>query len=195
MDRRFVPLPENRSAREAVERLAEAAATGADFPLLFLHGPPGAGKSHLAAGLVESVARSEPPRTAQTLAAAELGRDLLQPPVERRAVSREAVGCDLLVLEDVQHLPPAAGDELAAILDRRQARRRATLVTAVRGPVELGHAARLSSRLAGGLVVGIPPLGESSRRQLAAALCEERHLTVTDEVISWLARDPGGARP
>jgi chromosomal replication initiator protein len=145
--------------------------------------------------LVESVATSEPPRTAQVLAAAELGRDLLQPPIERRAVAREAVGCDLLVIEDVQHLPPAAGDELAGILDRRQARRRATMVTAVRGPAELGHLARLESRLAGGLVVGISPLSEASRRQLAAALCEDRQLRVDEDVIAWLARDPGGARP
>ena len=43
--------------------------------------------------------------------------------------------------------------------------------------------------------MSIPPLGESSRRQLAAALCEDRKLKVTDDVIAWLARDPGGARP
>jgi chromosomal replication initiator protein len=192
---RFVPLPENRSAREAVDRLVSAAARGASFPLLFVHGPPGSGKSHLAAAAVERVAQAEPPRTALTLAAAELGRDLLMPPTERRETAREAAGSDLLVLEDVQHLPPAAGDELAAILDRRQARRRTTLVTAVRGPAELGQRSRLASRLAGGLVVSIPPLAESSRRQLAAALCEDRQLRVTDDVIGWLARDPGGARP
>jgi chromosomal replication initiator protein len=192
---RFVPLPENRSAHRAVDRLAEGVRRGADVPLLCLHGPPGVGKSHLVNRLVESVATGEPPRTAQVLAAAELGRDLLQPPIERRAVAREAVGCDLLVIEDVQHLPPAAGDEVAAILDRRQARRRPTVVTAVRGPAELGLPARFTSRLAGGLVVGIAPLSEPSRRQLAAALCEDRQLRVADDVIGWLARDPGGARP
>lgn len=196
MDRpRFVALPENRSACEAVDRLAAAVAHGADVPLLFIHGPPGSGKSHLASELIERVAQGDPPRTAQTAAAAELGRDLLQPPVERRLVTREVVGCDLLVLEDVQHLPPAAADELAAILDRRQARRRPTLVTAVRGPAELNLPARLTSRLGGGLVVGIQPLGELSRRQLAAALCQDQQLKVTDDVIGWLARDPGGARP
>jgi chromosomal replication initiator protein len=192
---RFVQLPENRSAHQAVDRLAEAVRRGADVPLLCLHGPPGSGKSHLVRTLVESVATCEPPRTAQVLAAAELGRDLLQLPMERRVVVREAVGCDLLVIEDVQHLPPASGDELAGILDRRQARRRATMVTAVRGPAELGHSARLESRIAGGLVVGISPLSEASRRQLAAALCEDRQLKVTEDVIAWLARDPGGARP
>src|SRR5947209_3221080 len=176
MDPRFVPLPENRSAGQAVDRLTEAVARGAEFPLVYLHGPPGSGKSHQANTLIERVAQGE--RSAQTLAAAELGRELLRPPVERREVSREAVGTDLLVIEDVQHLPPAAGGELAAILDRRQARRRATLVTAVRGPAELEHASRLTSRLAGGLVVGIPPLSEPSRRQLAAALCADRQLKV-----------------
>jgi chromosomal replication initiator protein len=193
MNPRFVPLPEHRSAWQAVDRLAKAVARGADFPLLYLNGPPGSGKSHLANSLIERIAQGE--RSAQTLAAAELGRELLMPPMERRETSREAVGSDLLVIEDVQHLPPAAGGALAAIIDRRQARRRATVVTAVRGPAELEHAARLTSRLTGGLVVGIPPLGEPSRRQLAAALCADRQLKVTDDVIAWLARDPGGARP
>src|SRR5262245_20209301 len=113
MHRRFVALPENRSAAEAVGRLAGPA----DPALLFVHGPPGSGKSHLASTLIERVAQAQPPRTAQTFAAAELGRTLTQPIVERRETTREAVGCDVLVLEDVQHLPPAAGDELAAILD------------------------------------------------------------------------------
>lgn len=192
---RFVALPENRSAQQAVGHLAAAVAGGVECPLLVLHGPPGAGKSHLASELVERVAHVEPPRTAQTAAAAELGRDLLQPPVARREIIREVVGCDLFVVEDLQHLPPAAAEELAAILDRRQARRRATLITALRGPADLRFPARLTSRLVGGLIVGIPPLAEASRRQLAADLCGDRQLRVTDEVVGWLARDPGGARP
>jgi chromosomal replication initiator protein len=188
---RFIPLPENRSALRAVERLA----TGAEFPLLFLHGPPGSGKSHLAGGLIERFTRTDPARTAQSAAAAELGRSLLQMPQDRQPVIRETAGCDLLVVEDVQHLPPAAADELAYILDHRQARRMPTVVTAVRGPADLRAPARLNSRFVGGLVVGIAPLGEASRRDLAVRLCAERGLPIAEDLLGWLARDPGGARP
>ncbi|MBO0697602.1 MAG: ATP-binding protein, partial [Zavarzinella sp.] len=135
---RFVPLAENRPALRAVEQLAAAAAQGTDFPLLFLHGPPGAGKSHLAHGLVERVTQANPALTAQTVAAAEFGRSLLGRPQDRQPVVRESTDTDLLVVEDVQHLPSAAGDAVANVLDRRQARRKPTLVTASGGPAELG---------------------------------------------------------
>src|SRR5829696_9863869 len=185
---RFVPLSENRSAHRAVEQLAAAAARGAEFPLLFLHGPPGSGKSHLAAGLIERVTQADPAQTAQTVAAAEFGRSLLQRPQDRQPVIREAIAADLLVVEDVQHLPPAAGDEVAYVLDRRQARRKPTVVTASGGPAELGAAPRLTSRLVGGLVVGIAPLGEPSRRDLATRLCAERGLKVAYDIIGGIAR-------
>lgn len=188
---RFVQLPENRSAYQAVIRLGSTS----DVPLLFLHGPPGSGKSDLVRGLVEHITQLDPEKTAQTLAGAEVGRALMQPPLDRRAIIRDAIGCDLLVLEDVQHLQVGAGNEVAHIVDRRLARRKPTVVTAVRGPAELETSPRLGSRLVGGLVVGIQPLGEPSRRELAAALCRERGISVADDVVAWLARDPGGARP
>src|SRR4051812_10565458 len=129
---RFVQLPENRSAFQAVMSLASEEQS----PLLFLHGPPGSGKSHLVQALVEQFTQLEGERTAQVLSAAELGRALMQPPQMRLPFSKEAIACDLLVLEDVQHLPPDASDEIAHILDRRARRSRPTLVTSSRGPAE-----------------------------------------------------------
>jgi chromosomal replication initiator protein len=119
----------------------------------------------------------------------------LRPALERREISRDSISCDWLVVEDIQHLNAAAGGAVAHILDRRLSRRRPTLVTAVRGPSELELSPRLASRLTGGLVVGIQPLAQSSRRSLAADLCRQRNLRAEDAVIDWLARDPGGARP
>jgi chromosomal replication initiator protein len=192
---RFVPLPENRAALRAIAQLAEAVVRDVDSPLHFLHGPPGCGKSLLVAGLIERVTLGESARTAQTAAAAEFGRALLQAPLERSAAAREALDCDLLVVEDAQHLPLAASDELGSILDRRLARRKTVVVTASRSPAELNCSARLAGRFAGGLAIAIQPLCEPSRRELAAALCRERKLQVADDVLAWLARDPGGARP
>ena len=192
---RFVQLPENRAAFRAIEQFAEAVVREIDSPLLFLHGPTGSGKSHLIAGLIERATLGESSRTAQMLSAAEFGRVLLQAPLLRSEDSREALASDLLVIEDVQHMPPAAGDELASILDRRQARRKAVVVTASRSSAELNCSSRLAGRLAGGLSVAIQPLSEPSRRELGVALCRERKLKVADDVVAWLARDPGGARP
>jgi len=192
---RFVPLPANRAALRAITQVAEAVVRDIDSPLHFLHGPPGCGKSHLVAGLVECVTQGEPTRTALTVAAAEFGRALQLPPLDRAAAAREALDCDLLVVEDVQHLPPGASDELATVLDRRLARRKTAVVTASRSAADLNCSARLAGRFAGGLSVAIQPLSEPSRRELAAALCRERKLQVTDDVVAWLARDPGGARP
>jgi chromosomal replication initiator protein len=187
----FIQLPENRSAYQAVMSLVAAA----ELPLLFLHGPPGSGKSHLANALVEHFTQLDGSRTAQVMSAAELGRALMQSPQDRLPFSKEAIGCDLLVLEDVQHLPAGAAEEIAHILDRRQRRSRPTLVTSGCGPAELELPSRLAGRLAGGLVVGIQPLSLPSRLELAATLCRQRKLKVEDAVINWLARDPGGARP
>jgi chromosomal replication initiator protein len=188
---RFVPLPENRAAFDAAVRFGPHSS----LPLLFFHGPPGAGKSHLVQAIVERLTRKNPSTTVQVLAAAEFGRTLMLPPLEKQGAIREAIACDLLAIDDLQHLPGAAANELAQILDRRQRRRGMTVLTAGRGPAELEVSARLTSRLVGGLVIGITPLSAISRRQLAAALCRERRLRLADEVIDWLAQDPGGARP
>ena len=96
----------------------------------------------------------------------------------------------------MQHLPPRARDSFAAVLDDRAARRGATLLTAGPGPAELpGLPARLASRLAGGLVVGLEPLGEASRREFLAQSARVRRLSVRPEVLDWLARHtPGSGR-
>ena len=196
----FIPLPENRSALQAVERYAgrftRETLRPRSLPLLYLHGPPGSGKSHLANGLMDQITTGTSAKTAQAVAAVDLGRWLTQPPGADDPL-RELRTCDLLVIEDVQHLHTEAATGLAGLLDHRQSRFRGTVVTASNGPAEFKRfSLRLTSRLASGLVVGLEPLALLSRRHLAERFCQERKLAVTGEVIDWLAREPtGGVRP
>jgi chromosomal replication initiator protein len=197
---RFIVLPENRSALDAVEQLAHRL-TAADaqrkpFPPLFLHGPPGCGKSHLASGVVDQVVAGSG-RTVQILAAVDLGKILMEPISPGNDPRPDLRNCDLLIIEDVQHFPAPAAEALAHLIDHRQARSRCLMATGSAGPVALTHLPnRLTSRLAGGLVVGLEPFSARSRRVLAEELCRQWRLHVTAEVLDWLAREPsGGARP
>src|SRR5262245_20624816 len=81
---RFVILPENRSARRAVQRWStfeiKRATRRKSFPLLFLHGPPGTGKSHLVQGAVERIIATARDRSAHVIPARDLGRLLTDIP-------------------------------------------------------------------------------------------------------------------
>jgi chromosomal replication initiator protein len=196
---RFVVIPETRSALHAVEQLAAAVVAGrpAVSPLM-LHGPPGTGKTHLATGLLAAVSQGSPARTARLLAASDLAADG-RPDAARPAPEawEGARACDLLIVEDVQHLPARAAADLARLIDHRLSRRRPVVVTAAVGPAQLTTLPpRLTSRLSAGLVVGLEPLSAASRRAVLHDLAKRRGVKVGPGVLDWIAdATPGGVRP
>src|SRR5450432_3031492 len=66
---RFVATPETRAAWCAVRDVADGT-----HSLVFLHGPPGAGKSHLVHALAGEVAHQRPTCVVALLQASELAR-------------------------------------------------------------------------------------------------------------------------
>lgn len=184
----FVALPENRSAFIAVRRLARCLGQKrCPFAALVLHGPPGCGKSHLAGALHDF---AEDHYSSLRVNAGDWPRWNDDAPPENLG------GCDLLTVEDLQHLPSWAADALAELLDRRAARRRATIVTASKSPMELGNLpARLRSRLSAGLIIGIESLTAPSRRKLLGKLVQGRAAAIRDDALDWLAANiPGSVR-
>jgi chromosomal replication initiator protein len=197
-----IATPENCSAVEAVRRVAADVGSVskrlAVNPLL-LHGPSGAGKTHLVSALATEAVSRRPGLTVAHLPARTLGevfrftpKTASEPPTDLTA----ARDCDLLIVEDLQHLPAVAATGFGQLLDFRCARRRQIVLTSTAGPAQLtALPVRLTSRLAAGLVVGLEAYGAASRRLLLEALARRRRLSVGPEVLTWLADHlPGSGR-
>ena len=185
-----VAFAENRHALRAARRLARALAVGRlPFAPLMLHGPPGTGKSHIAGVLVRNA--SEANVTARIIPANDLNpHDDDNPFAELHRV-------DLLVLEDLQHLPTTAADPVCRLLDARYRRRLATVLTANVGPAGLKVLPRrLTSRCAAGLVVSLELPSYLARRKLLTFHAARRGVKLSADAVAFVAeRTPGGARP
>jgi chromosomal replication initiator protein len=101
--------------------------------------------------------------------------------------------CDLLALEDVQHLTERTADATCDLIDQRTARSRATVVTASTGPSQLTHLPqRLTSRLAAGLVIQLEPLAVPSRRAILAEAATLKGVRLAGDALDWLAEQATG---
>jgi len=196
----FVEAPENRAALFAVKEAAEALqGTSGELPNpLFLHGPAGSGKSHLITALIREITRHNSAIVVEVLECGNLSKN-------RRDTGEDdtitdALDSDLLIIEDLQHLPRCWWEELVQVLDHRLVRGHMVLVTAAVGPQHLAQRGerfphRLASRLAAGLVIGLQPLQARDRRSLLEQHAQRRRLNLNEDVLSWLAKHlVGGGR-
>ncbi|TMQ34841.1 MAG: hypothetical protein E6K70_05475 [Planctomycetota bacterium] len=204
---RFVPTPENRSALQAMRDLAAGVCAGRWQRVtnpLFIHGPAGTGKSHLVNAIIEEVTRQAPQVVVSVLQGCDLVRWTSEPADSGSGPGDDVAAmeaCDLLFIEDLQHLrgrggQPANLETLVQAFDDRLARQRPMVFTANVGPGCLVNLSpRLVSRLSCGLVVGLELLQAPSRLALLQEKAQRRQLAVSRDVLAWLAdRLPGGVR-
>lgn len=191
----WIALTENQAARLAVARVADCVCQRGPrraINPLFLHGPAGVGKSHLVAALLAEVTHRAPDLQVARLAAAEL-EALLRSDADQEDL-KAARQADLLIIEDVQHLPARLEEAVVHLLDRGLARQQQLVFTALTGPAQLSHLpARLTSRLGGGLVVGLETLSPDSRKTFLRECIRRRELNIDAEAIDWLAEHVSGS--
>lgn len=192
----FMCLPENRSGFAAVREMADALVDGKmpEVPVLFLHGPPGCGKSHLLGGLGDDIG------SGTALSVLSLSGEQPGLPSDSDTLLEEARQTDLLVIDDLHHLPVYWSESLVQLIDYRLARQRPTMFAARFAPQQLARRGesfpvRLTSRLASGLVVGLAILQRASRQQFLQELGRRKQLVVPPDIYAWLADNiMGGAR-
>ena len=189
----WVALPENRSALAAVQSVADCVCgrqpRRAVNPL-FLHGPAGVGKTHLVAGLAARVAERRPGLSVVILTAGDFDRD----PADLRAELAAARQADLVAVEDVHRLSAAAVEAVVQLVDRALARQIQLVFTSAVGPARLERLpARLTSRLAGGLIVGLETLGPASRLDFLKDRVARKGFLADPAVLDWLAVSIGGS--
>ena len=183
----------------AIQRVAACLCSTRPKPYanpLFLHGPAGAGKTLLVNTLVEELSRRAPQLNVKILPASDFTGHV-EPLFDDESFAADAIDrcADLLIVEDLQHLPSRSATTLATLFDDLEAAHCQMIFTAAVGPRLLQLPARLTSRLASGLVVGLEPLQAASRLRILEDKAQRRQLAVSRDVLAWLAkRLTGGGR-
>ena len=192
----FLPAPENLSALTAVLEWAQQLTCAHTFITaspLFLHGPPGCGKSHLVEALAHEVACVDPALKVQIVRAGDLPLPFAdEGPTLEDGFWVEALSWPLLAIEDVQALGVLFFEPLVQLLEARMMSGLPTVFTALVGPCHLSRKgapfpARLTSRFATGLVIGIAPMRPATRLAFLKELAKQRQLRVDPELLPWLA--------
>jgi chromosomal replication initiator protein len=191
---RLLDLPENHSALLAVRSLADSLALDRKplASLVYLHGPHGTGKTSFVKALEAEVLRQNSRAIVSNLPAAEIGSFLNCSSSDSEISEKSIHDIDLLVIEDIQHLPSRLEDTFANLIDDLSARQTTLVCTASVGPQSLPFVGRLTSRLASGLVVALESWKADSRLKFLQTKCQERQLAVRHEVLAFLAHQIRG---
>lgn len=185
----FVVGPCNALAREASLAVARGGQPG--LSPLFIAGPPGLGKTHLARALAEEAQRQGLERTvyisAEAFTSEFLGsiRSQKMPGFKRRFRDQ----CDLLVIEDVQFLAgkKATQLELFHVVSHLLDAGSRVVLTADREPRELADVdPRLRSQLSGGLVALIEAPDARVRREILRQKAAAGGVRLPDECLDLL---------
>lgn len=187
----FVVGASNRLAHSAAQRVADA--PGAAYNPLFIYGGPGLGKTHLAAALAYHARQAHPGLRVALASAEDVVEELARAVAsgQRDLWAAQYAQVDLLLLDDVQFLTGRreTQSEILRLVNRMQAAGRQLVMTSDRPPTDIPDVdERLTSRLAGGLVVDVGAPDFEMRLAILRNAANERDVRFEAGVLDEVAR-------
>ena len=187
----FVVGASNRLAHSAAQRVADA--PGAAYNPLFIYGGPGLGKTHLAAALAYHARQAHPGLRVALASAEDVVEELTRAVAsgQRDLWAAQYAQVDLLLLDDVQFLTGRreTQSEILRLVNRMQAAGRQLVMTSDRPPTDIPDVdERLTSRLAGGLVVDVGAPDFEMRLAILRNAANERDVRFEPGVLDEVAR-------
>ena len=181
---RFVIGPGNRLAHGAALAVAEAPSEA--YNPLFLHGPPGLGKTHLLAAIAHYLRDNAPGLSVRYTTAESFTNEFVTALKSKGSEAFKARyrDIDVLLIDDVQFLQgkPATEEEFFHTFNALYESGSQLVLSADRIPSELSTlASRLRDRFEWGLTVAVEPPNLATRLTVLRRLVEEAGVEIADE--------------